>query len=292
LELKALLIGLVETLRRTVAQISYAQMAEDIVLWRALKHRRGGFFVDVGAHHPIGSSVTKIFSIAGWTGINIEPIPALIEHFAADRPTDVNLAIGISDVVGNLQFFDVVDDQQRSTFDRDLADMYRAEGRRVEEIAIPVTTLDSVFENYVKSEVDFLKIDAEGHEEAVIRSLNLKRWRPHVILAEGALHQQHVWPGLLEKAGYRQTLFDGVNRFFVAEEHFPELGSSLSYPACPLDDFVAYDHLLALNALGAERDALRDQNEELQRRVLHLEQAMSETHLTDKPRSWRRKLLR
>ncbi len=39
-------------------------------------------------------------------------------------------------------------------------------------------------------------------------------------------------------AGYEFTLFDGLSRFYVAQEHSEELRSSLDYPACVLDDFV------------------------------------------------------
>jgi hypothetical protein len=39
-------------------------------------------------------------------------------------------------------------------------------------------------------------------------------------------------------AGYKFCLFDGVSRFYVAEEQAERLGSNLSYPACALDDFV------------------------------------------------------
>ena len=75
--------------------VSFAQQGEDVVLWRALRHRPPGFFIDVGAHHPVGSSVTKIFSNAGWRGVNIEPLASLIPLFDEDRPNDINLAVGI-----------------------------------------------------------------------------------------------------------------------------------------------------------------------------------------------------
>lgn len=242
---------------------SFAQMAEDIVLWRALRHRTSGFFVDVGAHHPVGSSVTKIFSNAGWRGINIEPIESMLALFFDDRPNDINLAVGISSERGVLEFFDVEGDQQRSTFDPGLAAIYRAEGRAVATRPIPVITLNEVFEEHVSGEVDFLKVDAEGHEEAVLRSLDFSRWRPHVVLGEGPNHMNHEWTRILEAADYRPALFDGVNRFFVASEHFDELGEALSYPACPLDDFETFDHLHRIHMLDLEIARLQAENDRL-----------------------------
>ena len=232
--------------------VSFAQMAEDVVLWRALKHRDAGFFVDVGAHHPVGSSVTKIFSNAGWRGINIDPIQSLIDLFAVDRPNDINLAVGISNEPGFLKFFDVENDQQRSTFDQTLGNHYKANGFPVIERSIPVISLNEVFERHVNGPVDFLKVDAEGHEASVLLSLDFKRWRPHVVIVEAPLNQPRGWLCILENAGYTQALFDGLNRFYVAAEHRAELGELLSYPACSNDHFVSYDHLLEVNELKRE----------------------------------------
>ena len=74
--------------------VSYAPNGEDIVLWRALGHLTPGYFVDVGACDPVVTSITKLFSLRGWTGINIEPLPHLIDMLERDRPDDINLRAG------------------------------------------------------------------------------------------------------------------------------------------------------------------------------------------------------
>lgn len=56
-----------------ILMISYAQNFEDVMLWRALKHVKKGFYVDVGAWSPDNDSVTRFFYENGWHGINIEP---------------------------------------------------------------------------------------------------------------------------------------------------------------------------------------------------------------------------
>ncbi len=55
--------------------VSYAQNGEDVVLARVFGDRRAGFYVDVGAGHPVVDSVTKHFYDLGWRGINVEPLP-------------------------------------------------------------------------------------------------------------------------------------------------------------------------------------------------------------------------
>src|SRR3989344_9673220 len=52
---------------------SYSQRGEDIVIDHLLKHKKIGFYIDVGANDPIRFSNTNRFYKRGWTGINIEP---------------------------------------------------------------------------------------------------------------------------------------------------------------------------------------------------------------------------
>ena len=59
--------------------ISYAQNFEDVLLWRALKQVRNGFYIDIGAQHPEHDSVSKLFYDHGWRGVHVEPTPRIAE---------------------------------------------------------------------------------------------------------------------------------------------------------------------------------------------------------------------
>ena len=52
-------------------------------------------------------SVTKAFYDRGWRGINIEPIPSLLQEFVVQRPLDANLAIAISDGSDGAEFYEI-----------------------------------------------------------------------------------------------------------------------------------------------------------------------------------------
>src|SRR5438045_7152882 len=69
--------------------LSYAQRFEDFHLWRALGDVQNGFYVDVGAGHPVYDNVSFLFYLAGWRGISVEPNPALAALERAVRPRDV-----------------------------------------------------------------------------------------------------------------------------------------------------------------------------------------------------------
>ena len=87
--------------------ISYAQNAEDVVLARVFAGLRDGYYVYVGAGHPVVGSTTKHFYDLGWQGINVEPLFEEIELLTNDRPRDVNLAVALSDRPGTTHIFAV-----------------------------------------------------------------------------------------------------------------------------------------------------------------------------------------
>lgn len=45
---------------------SYAQNFEDVMLWRALKHIKNGFYIDIGGRYPDLDSVTLAFYENNW----------------------------------------------------------------------------------------------------------------------------------------------------------------------------------------------------------------------------------
>ena len=67
----------------------YSQYYEDYILGYVFKDYEHGFYVDVGANDPDDMSVTKYFYLAGWRGINIEPIPELVAKLKKSRPEAV-----------------------------------------------------------------------------------------------------------------------------------------------------------------------------------------------------------
>ena len=76
--------------------ITYAQNREDLYLFALIGHIENGFYVDVGANHERLHSVTRLFYERGWSGINIDANPTLIAEFAAERPKDTNVNVGVS----------------------------------------------------------------------------------------------------------------------------------------------------------------------------------------------------
>lgn len=242
--------------------ISYAQNNEDVLLWRALGHVRDGFYIDVGANDPVEHSVTKAFYDAGWRGINIEPLPAHIAAFDEQRPGDVNLAVAAGSKAGTLTLYDVPAVRGWASPERSVADQHRAEGHTVAELTVPVRTLADVCAEHVRGDVHFLKIDVEGFEGEVLRGMDFTRWRPWVLVIEATLPNSRAtnhasWEHLVTDRRYRYAWFDGLNRYYVAEEH-AELMDSFGIQPNVFDDYISHHLDKAWAANRAATDALHE----------------------------------
>lgn len=146
-----------------------------------------GFFVDVGAHHPIRFSNTYHFYRKGWRGINIDATPGSMRAFQWVRQRDINLELGIGAKRGSLTFF-CFDESALNTLSEQVA-MERAAGGRYKitrKVEVPVFPLHEVLGQHlpVNTKIDFLSVDVEGMDEVVLRSNDWARFRPRFILAE------------------------------------------------------------------------------------------------------------
>jgi FkbM family methyltransferase len=207
------------------AFISYAQNGEDVVLWRALGDVEGGFYVDVGAGDPVGYSVTYAVYQRGWSGINMEPAPGPAAALRALRPRDLTLELAAGSEPGQIELH-VVPGTGLSTTVADEVGRLRASGFATDAHPVQVTTVDSVLAEHLEAgqPIHFLKIDVEGAEEDVLRGLSFTTYRPWICVVEATrpLSQEasfESWEPLLTGAGYRFCLFDGLNRYYLADEH-------------------------------------------------------------------------
>ncbi len=166
---------------------SYSQEGEDMILQRIFAGRGHGFYVDVGAHHPCRFSNTYIFYKRGWRGINIEPNPEAIRAFQSGRQRDINLQLGVSEHAENLTYY-YFDEPALNTFDGELvkARLANTHYKVVRTSDILVERLDVILGKHLPSdvEIDFLSIDVEGLDFAVLKSNNWKLYRPKCVLVE------------------------------------------------------------------------------------------------------------
>jgi FkbM family methyltransferase len=206
--------------------VSYAQNFEDVLLWRALKDVESGFYIDIGANSPVIDSVSLAFYEQGWRGINVEPSLEYIVELREQREKDSNVHAAIADERGLLTFYDIPE-TGLSTLLREVADRHAESGFEVRETSVPVITLDDLLEKVPGTEVHWMKIDVEGAEQRVLQGWKTSPIRPWVVVVESVEPATHgeshfEWESILHGKGYQFAHFDGLNRYFVSENH-PEL---------------------------------------------------------------------
>ena len=166
---------------------SYSQEGEDRILQRIFAKKKRGFYVDVGAHHPCRFSNTYFFYRRGWRGINIEPNPEAMHVFQSIRKGDINLQFGVSKNAENLTYY-FFDEPALNTFDSELVKWRLANTpyKVVRTSDILVERLDHILAKYLPPDVaiDFLSVDVEGLDFAVLKSNNWKLYRPKCVLVE------------------------------------------------------------------------------------------------------------
>ncbi len=262
--------------------ISFSINREDVLLDRLFGTVPRGFFIDVGAAHPVFENDTKALSDRGWTGINIEPNLNFFRELEAERPRDRNLCVAVGDVPGVLAFHEVVG-TGLSTLDDEAAREAASQGFTVIDHQVEVRSLRDILVDAAPSRIDLLKIDVEGFELKVLMSNDWDRFRPSLIMTEATYPQtpvrrpDHITP-YLAGCGYRHVYFDGLNDYY-AEAGFDIPPGVFDVPLCVFDEIVPHAEVLltqARDSLARDVEALRRQGASTDAYVASLTQTLAE----------------
>lgn len=166
--------------------LCYGQDGEDLILNRLLEGQSVGFYVDVGAHHPVRFSNTYLFYQRGWRGINIDAMPGSMRKFKKIRPRDINIECGVAGTLGKLMYHRF-NEPALNTFDAAEAERKnKPPYQMVDIVEVAVERLDELLARHLPAgqQIDFLSVDVEGKDEEVLRSNDWNHYRPRYILAE------------------------------------------------------------------------------------------------------------
>lgn len=163
---------------------SYAQEGEDIILNSIFKNVQKGFYVDVGAHHPMKYSNTYFFYKKGWNGINIDAMPGSMKLFNKIRKRDINLEMGVAKEEGVLDYYMFKEPALNGFLSSEEAKSKKSDILRCKKIF--VLPLSKILDKHLKKgkKIDFLSVDVEGLDLDVLKSNNWEKYKPEVILVE------------------------------------------------------------------------------------------------------------
>lgn len=250
--------------------ISYAQNFEDVLLFRAFKNIDNGFYIDVGANDPEIDSVTKAFYDRGWSGINCEPLISHFEDLEKARPRDINLNYAVGDVEGEFQIWEC-EIRGWATLSEEVKIKHEAMGLECKANQVAQTTLTKICSEHVKNQIHFLKIDVEGFEEQVLKGFDFKRFRPWILVIEAIIPSSQIpnfqtWEPILLQSDYRCVYTDGLNRYYLADEH-QELSEFFKLPVNVSDEYVSAALVAAENRIKEQETQLI----EFEKRILNLQ---------------------
>jgi FkbM family methyltransferase len=260
----------------------HSQNFEDVLLARCFESGDRGFYVDVGAEDPDIGSVTRYFYEQGWRGLNVEPVPDFHRRLQQRRPRDLNVAVAASDRDGLEVELTVVPGTGLSSLAPRPGGVPEPAGGASEathRIRVRTARLDTLLAWARLPRIDFLKVDVEGHERAVLEGLDLAVHRPRLIVIEttdplvydggwvplserpGPSADSEVLHRHLQARGYVEVHFDGLNSWWIAEEA-PELAPAFVSPPNVFDGTGpmverALERTLQ-NALGREQRILEE----------------------------------
>ena len=184
--------------------MSKSQIFQDLLVDFILKKKTNGFYCEVGAADGINLSNTFFLEKERrWKGILCEPSLFWKERLLANRNENILIFDAISDKNEIVTFY-----EKENNFLSGLK-----KGLNYSNIYdVKTISLNSVFSNFKIIELDYLSIDTEGNELAVLNGLDLDKFRPKIITIEhNYVNEKQIFKRL-SKYNY-ELVFPYLSRF-------------------------------------------------------------------------------
>tara|TARA_B100000963_G_scaffold200386_1_gene174527 strand:+ start:1529 stop:2233 length:705 start_codon:yes stop_codon:yes gene_type:complete len=159
----------------------YSQNKEDVFVLNYFKKKNNGFYVDVGCHHPTRINNTYLLYRHGWRGVNIDMSKLSIDLFNILRKNDVNVHSAVSTKNKKINYYTNKGLFLSASIIQKKND---AKFKYKEQVSSKPLTIILDKTIYKRKQIDFLSIDAEGADYEVLRSLDLKKYKPKLICIE------------------------------------------------------------------------------------------------------------
>nr|WP_246284421.1 FkbM family methyltransferase [Nocardioides perillae] len=200
---------------------SYAQRFQDLwALWET-GFAQEGYFVEFGALNGRDVSNTYLLEQLGWTGAVAEPHPAFADAVRRNRSCHVSTKC-VLDVSGRTVEFHAVNGRPALSTASGFGEGDEREALRADHVVhhVETTTLeDLLVEAGAPHTIDFLSVDTEGSEVAILRAFDFSARRVERICVEHNEHQRDELHALLTEQGYRRKWPDlsGHDDWYVHE---------------------------------------------------------------------------
>ena len=189
--------------------LSRSQLGQDLWVLEQLGWKRDGFFVEFGATDGVLLSNSWLLEKHfGWRGICAEPNPKLFERLQQNRSCTLSPAcvyrnsgermrFVLADAYGGLE--ELAGEDQHA----DKRNAYAAVGDVIEVTTISL--MDLLDQQAAPAVIDYLSIDTEGSELAILEGIDWSRYQFRCITVEHNFTEQRQGiQALLEAQGYQR----------------------------------------------------------------------------------------
>lgn len=189
---------------------AYAQCGEDMMCAFVLGVLmiESPVYLDIGCFDARKFSNTFHFYEKGAQGVCVDANPLLARKFAAERPRDKVLNIGLSGKSsGNMPFY-VMQHETLSTFSQQEALRLESEGASAvrETVGVDVHRIDDFLrDHFADRRLDLVSLDVEGFDQEIIEAFDFDYVRPAVFCVETLEYKER---GVQRK---NQAIIDTMN---------------------------------------------------------------------------------
>jgi len=218
----------------------FSQNGEEILLKNNLQKyfhfQDRGFFVDLGAFHPVIISNTYTLYLLGWRGLNVDAEARNIQFFNDCRQRDINVCCGVSDKNEELMFTQVgkmadAGTGASSSFCPEHVERMKGLGALISsQKKVACKHVNTILQEHLpkNQSIDYMNIDLEGFDERVVMALDWKKYKPKVLTVEihiPTLYEVFTHPITQKLQGEGMVAVDkaGSTVFFIDKERAKEL---------------------------------------------------------------------
>lgn len=214
------------------SKVSYSQSGEDLIadyFFESIGIKQPSY-IDIGANQPIKGNNTYLFYLKGSKGICIEPDISLIPSLKKARVRDIILNMGVSVTVAAQADFYFFDGHYNAwnTFSKEDADKKSKEsGIAYRQSKVQLETVESIVDKHTFQNVNFISLDVEGLDLAILKSIDFNKIRPELLCVEtiefslnNNLNKNQEIISYMLTQGYRVYADTNLNTLFCRNDIF------------------------------------------------------------------------
>jgi FkbM family methyltransferase len=210
----------------------YSTHGEDSIAAGFFKYAKKGFFLEIGAMDGLRMSNTYYLEQLGWRGMCIEAHPKYAEMCIKNRPRSINIHAAVADKIrDSVDFFAAPAGAASSINEKFAKKIFRKHHQNPKELVktqVPMVTVDFVLKLHRIKKVDYVSVDVEGTEAAVMRGFSVEKYKPRLIILEQCFLVDS--PKIIEymkSRGYHFARKIAINAFYCRDQKDVKLVRSI-----------------------------------------------------------------